>query len=370
MKEKTVLHRARISGLNLKGENLMASKYKSSSYAVGLEEAVGKLLAHDITEIRPAQFKGPAFKKGHIVTVEDIEHLRRLGKEHLYVLNLGPGEVHEDDAALRLAEALAGQGVTWSLPPSEGKISLKAAFRGLLKVKVDALTDLNMVPDICCSSRHNNSVVEQGDVIAATRAIPLVIDEEILDKAVAIGRSSAGIFSVLPLSNPATGIVITGNEVFNGIIEDKFAPILRRKLEAFGCPILDISFAPDKRDVIAAIIKRQLEMGARFIMVAGGMSVDPDDVSRLAIADAGAVGLVYGTPVLPGAMFLCGRIGEVPVVGIPACVLYYRTTILDLLLPRVLAGERITRRELAEMAHGGFCLGCNECRYPVCPFGK
>ncbi len=348
----------------------MTSKYKSSSYSVTLEEAVGKVLAHDITEIRPAQFKGPAFKKGHIVRREDIEHLRRLGKEHLYVLILGPGEVHEDDAAIRLSEALMGPGVTRSLPPSEGKISLKASFRGLLKVKVDALTELNMVPDICCSSRHNNSIVEPGEIIAATRAIPLIIDEDILNKATSIARSSGGIFSVIPFSNPAAGIVITGNEVFHGIIQDKFAPILRKKLETFGCPVLDITFAPDNREVIASSIKKQMQMGARLIMVAGGMSVDPDDVSRLAIADAGAADVVYGTPVLPGAMFLCGRIGEVPVVGIPACVLYFRTTILDLLLPRVLAGETITRRDLAEMAHGGFCLGCRECRYPLCPFGK
>ncbi|RJR23215.1 MAG: molybdopterin-binding protein [Desulfobacteraceae bacterium] len=348
----------------------MASKYRSSSYSVTIEDSVGKVLAHDITEIRPAQFKGPAFKKGYIVKKEDLPHLRRLGKEHLYVLNLGPGEVHEDDAALKLSEAIAGPGVTRALPPSEGKISLKAAFRGLLKVDVGTLTELNMVPDICCASLHNNTIVEEGEIISATRAIPLIIDQEILDKAVSIARSRGGIFSVVPLSSPPAGIVITGNEVFNGLIEDKFAPILRKKLETFGCPVLDISFAPDDRELISAAVKRQMAMGAGLLMVAGGMSVDPDDVSRLAIADSGAKEVVYGTPVLPGAMFLVGRIGNVPVVGIPACVLYFKATVLDLVLPRILAGDKITRKDLAELAHGGLCMVCKECRYPVCPFGK
>lgn len=348
----------------------MAGKHKSSAFSIPLGESVGKVLAHDITEIRPAQFKGAAFKKGHIVREEDIAHLRRLGKEHLFVLNLGPGEVHEDDAAIRLSEAMAGPGTYRALPPSEGKISIKAAFNGLLKVNVQALIDLNMVQEICCSARHNNSVVEKDEIVAATRAIPLIIDEDILEEAVSVIQQGGPMFSVLPFSSPPAGIVITGNEVYHGIIEDKFAPILRKKLDRFGSPILEITFAPDDRRLIAEALKRHLKMGARLLMVAGGMSVDPDDVSRLAIADAGAEDIVYGTPVLPGAMFLYARIGDVPVVGIPACVLFFKTTVLDLALPRVMAGERITRRDLAEMAHGGLCLGCAECRYPVCPFGK
>ena len=311
-----------------------------------------------------------AFRKGHVVREEDIEHLRRLGKEHLYVLNLGPGEVHEDDAALRLSEAMAGPGTSRCLPPSEGKISIKASTRGLLKVNVQSLIEVNMVQDICCSARHNNSVVEKDELVAATRAIPLIMDEEVLEKALEVIGKGKPMFSVLPFSSFPAGIVITGNEVYHGVIEDRFAPILRRKLEAYACPILDITFAPDDRAIIAEALKRQLKMGARLLMVAGGMSVDPDDVSRLAIADAGARNIVYGTPVLPGAMFLYADIGDVPVVGIPACVLFFRTTVLDLALPRVMAGEKITRRDLAEMAHGGFCLGCAECRYPVCPFGK
>jgi len=348
----------------------MPSKYKSSATIIPVEQAVGKVLAHDITEIRPGQFKGAAFKKGHIVLEEDVPHLKRLGKEHLFVLHMGPGEVHEDDAATRLASALAGPGVLAQGPPSEGKISLKAAHRGILKVNVEALTEINLVGDISCASRHNNVLVGKGETVAATRAIPLIMAEENLSEAVHIASAAGGVFSVKALSRPSTGIMITGNEVFHGLIEDKFAPILRKKLQLFGCEVAQILFAPDETSKIAQGIKDLAREGVELILVAGGMSVDPDDVSRIAILEAGAEDAVYGTPVLPGAMFLHGHIGRIPILGIPACVLFHKTTVLDLMLPRVLAGEEITRRDLAAMAHGGLCLNCGECRYPICPFGK
>lgn len=348
----------------------MSGKYKSSATLIPLDQAVGTVLAHDITEIRPGQFKGAAFKKGHIITKEDLPHLRRVGKEHLFILHLEPGEIHEDDAAIRLCTALAGPGVVFDRNPSEGKISLKAAHRGLLKVNVDALIEVNLVPDICCSSRHNNTVMEKGDIVAAVRAIPLIIGEDTLNAAVKVAEDAEGIFSVKPLSRPKIGLIITGNEVYTGLIEDKFAPLIRRKLQSFRCELKGILFTPDKKLKIVEAIKDLLQKGAELIMVAGGMSVDPDDITRMAIVKAGAKDVVYGTPVLPGAMFLYGRFGTVPVLGLPACVLYYRATIFDLVLPRVLAGETVTRKELAAMAHGGLCLNCDQCRYPVCPFGK
>lgn len=348
----------------------MVAKYKSSATIIPIDQAVGHVLAHDITEVRPGQFKGPAFKKGHLIRKRDLDHLRRLGKEHLYVLHIGPDEVHEDEAAIRLARALAGPGIVFDEQPSEGKIALKSAHRGLLKVDAQELTAFNMVPHISCASRHNNSLVENGEVIAGTRAIPLVIDETSLRKAEEIAKGVGGIFSVKNLSQPDTGLIITGNEVYSGRIEDKFAPLIRKKMKSFGCNLSETLFSPDDKEKIIQDIRSLLEKGFGLILVAGGMSVDPDDVSRMAIAEAGAKDIVYGTPVLPGAMFLYGRFGDVPVMGLPACVLYYNTTILDLIIPRVLAGERISRRDLAEMAHGGLCLNCEECRYPVCPFGK
>jgi hypothetical protein len=348
----------------------MPSKYQSSATVIPLDESIGKVLAHDVTEIRPGQFKGAAFKKGYVVKEEDLPHLRRLGKEHLFVLHIGPGEVHEDDAAMQLAEALSGPGVSYQGAPSEGKIALKASQRGLLKVNVEALVDLGLIPEISCASRHNNTMVERGEIIAAARAVPLIIDKETLERGVEIARGAGGIFSVKPLLNLPTGIIITGNEVFRGLIEDKFAPIVRKKLQAFDCEVRKILFAPDDKEEIVKGIKDIIQTGSKLVMVSGGMSVDPDDISRLAIAEAGAEDILYGTPVQPGSMFLYGRIGPVPILGLPACTLYHKATILDLVLPRVLAGEQLTRRDFAAMAHGGLCLGCIECRYPACPFGK
>ena len=348
----------------------MTTKHKSSATTIHLDQAVGKILAHDITEIRPGQFKGAAFKKGHVVREKDLAHLRRLGKEHLFVLHLEPGEVHEDEAALRLTKAMSGPGVIFDPAPSEGKIALKAAHRGLLKVNVESLLELNLLPHMCCSSRHNNILVEKGEIIASTRVIPLIIDEKPLNAAISVAETGRGIFSVKKFSEPQTGLIITGNEVSSGLIDDKFAPILRKKLKFFGCRLKETLFSPDNAERIAGGVKALLQNGAELIMVAGGMSVDPDDVSRMAIAEAGAVDLVYGTPVLPGAMFSYGRIDGTPILGLPACVIYYRATILDLVMPRVLAGEAITRRDLASMGHGGLCLNCEQCHYPVCPFGK
>lgn len=349
---------------------IMSNKQKSSAIVIPLEEAVGKVLAHDITEIRPGQFKGPAFKKGYIIREGDLDHLRRLGKEHLYVLNLGPGEVHEDEAAIRLAEVLAGPGVIFDDQPSEGKIALKSEYRGLLKVDVQALTEFNLVSDVTCSSRHNNILVEDGETIAATRAIPLVIEETTLNKAIKIAKNAKGIFSIKRLATPETGLIITGNEVYSGRIEDKFAPLVRKKLKFYGCVLKETIIKPDDKDEIIKGIRLFLQKGLGLILVAGGMSVDPDDVSRNAITEAGARDIVYGTPVLPGAMFLYGHLEDIPILGLPACILYYNATVFDLILPRVLSGERITRRDFAAMAHGGLCLNCDECRYPVCSFGK
>jgi len=348
----------------------MGNNFKASATTIPVEASVGAILAHDITEIRPGQFKGPAFRKGHMIREEDVPHFKRIGKDHIYVLHLGPGEVHEDDAARRLAMALSGKGVRFDPHPSEGKIYLKAAHRGLLKIDVDALTQINLIPDISCSARHTHTVVAEGDILAGVRAIPLIIHEGPLQKGEEIASEKGGIFSVKPFKQPSTGLVITGNEVFSGLLDDKFAPLVRKKLQFFECPLLGVAFAPDDREQIASEIRKLLESGAEMIVVTGGMSVDPDDVTRLAIADAGAEDMVYGSPVLPGAMFLYGRFGDIPILGLPAGVLYYKATVLDLILPRVLAGERIAREDLAALAHGGLCLNCETCHYPVCPFGK
>jgi len=348
----------------------MASKFKSSAITIQVDNAVGSVIAHDITKISPGKFKGPAFKKGHIVQKEDIEHLKRLGKEHLFLLEISSDEMHENEAALMFARSLAGENICFDGEPCEGKINLKSACYGLLKVNAEALTQFNMVPDISCASRHNNSVVNTGDIVAMTRAIPLIVDENYVTQAVRIAQQVGGIFSVKAFSQLDTGLIITGNEVYYRRIEDKFASVIRNKMEYYGCQIKETIFAPDDQSLIVEGIHKLLYSGCLLIIVTGGMSVDPDDVTKLAITKAGAEGVIFGTPVLPGAMFLYGRYGDVPVLGIPACVIYYQTTIFDIVLPRILAGEMISRGDMAAMAHGGMCLNCEHCHYPACPFGK
>jgi hypothetical protein len=348
----------------------MNNKISGSVEMIQIDDAAGTILAHDVTEIRAGDFKGAAFKKGYVIKPHDIEHLKRLGKEHLFVLMPGPDDVHEDDAASSLAAAMSGPGVTYSDTPVEGKLTLRAAYKGLLKIDTDALIQLCSIPEICCATRHTNTVVNQSDAVAATRAIPLLINRHVLDQAVAIAGTGGGIFRVQPFSTPKAGIVVTGNEVYTGRIKDNFGTVLRKKLEAFGCDVMEPVLSPDDSHVIRKCIEGFLARDAGLILVAAGMSVDPDDVSRQGIAEAGAVDIVYGTSILPGAMFLSARIGDVPILGVPACALYYKATALDLILPRVLAGETITRLDIAKLAHGGLCLNCKQCRYPICPFGK
>lgn len=338
---------------------------------VTLEEAIGFPLAHDITEIRQGEFKGAAFRKGHILKPLDLDHLRKLGKNHLYVLKTEDDEMHEDEAAETLAKALCGNGVGWQDLPTEGKITLKATRDGLFKVDVDALMQFNMQGDVMCATRHTNTMVKTGETVAATRAIPLVVARDKVRNATeAALLSPTGVLRVIPIQQPRVSVLITGNEVFYGIIKDKFESIITKKVRELGGEILEVVFLPDDDDMISEAAVLQLEKGADLLITTGGMSVDPDDRTRHAMQKAGIQDIVYGTPVLPGAMFMVAYLGKIPVLGIPACGMYASRTILDLVYPRVLAGEKITRKEIAELGHGGLCLNCKSCTYPVCPFGK
>jgi molybdopterin biosynthesis enzyme len=172
------------------------------------------------------------------------------------------------------------------------------------------------------------------------------------------------------MRKPKAGLVITGNEVYHGKVKDAFEPVITGKIKKFDGEITGVHFAPDNAKFIEDRIRDLINAGADLIITTGGMSVDPDDVTRFAIRNLGVDELHYGSPVLPGAMFLVAYIGDIPVLGIPACGMYASITVFDLVLPRVLAGERIGRREIAELGHGGLCLKCEKCQYPVCPFGK
>jgi hypothetical protein len=337
---------------------------------IKIEDAVGRVLAHDITEIRRGEFKGRAFRKGHKIERKDICHLQRLGKRHIYVIEQKDGFLHENDAVTLLAKAFCGKGIAWEGEPKEGKLKLFAASSGLLRVNVNALTKINMLGKVMCATVHDNTLVKQGDVVAATRAIPLFIEDQLVEKAVDIATTSGGILGIRPIRTARTALLITGSEIVNNLIEDQFEPILRDKIKDLGSEVVGVDFATDDSNVIKNKILGFIDNGADLILTTGGMSVDPDDVTRDGIIRAGAEAIIYGSPVLPGAMFMIAYIGEIPILGVPACGVYHKTTMLDLILPRVLAGERFTRKELAVMGHGGLCLNCPECSYPVCPFGK
>ncbi len=340
--------------------------------AVPLEQAVGRRAWHDMTRIVPGVSKGPAFEKGQVIGVGDLCRLQQMGRRHLYVVGddgPGPEWVHEDEAALAFARAMAGEGVTFTDKPREGKINLLAARDGLLTVAAARLERFNLVPGVMCASRAGYSLMAQGRSLGATRAIPLFLPRADFVKALAV-LEGGPLFTVLPLRRPRAGILVTGTEVFLGLVEDRFIPIITGKVEKFQGEVVKSLIVPDDQGAIRRGVQELLSAGIDLLVTTAGLSVDPDDVTRQGLLEAGATDLSYGTPILPGAMTLLARIGPVQVMGVPACALYFKTTSFDLLLPRLLAGRFPTRRDLAKLGHGAFCLECKVCTFPKCPFGK
>jgi hypothetical protein len=347
-----------------------SKRYDESLVRIPVEEAVGTWLAHDITEIRAGEFKGPSFRRGHKIRSEDLCHLMRLGKRHLYVLNLDKNQVHEDDAVVELASALAGPGVSFDGQPKEGKLQLQAAYAGLLKVKVEPLVEFNLIPEVMCASLHDNVPVTAGQVVAGTRAIPLVVSREALNQALDVARRNGPIFSVKAYVRRRACLIVTGNEVYEGLIKDRFEAIVRRKLDGYGVSLEETVILPDDADLIADHVRRFMALGTDLIVATSGMSVDPDDVTCLGIRKAGVDRIYYGAAALPGAMCLLAYKEDLPIIGLPACGLYHSTTVFDILLPRLLAGEAPDQRDLARLSVGGLCWDCKVCRYPACAFGK
>ncbi|GHU94599.1 molybdopterin biosynthesis protein [Deltaproteobacteria bacterium] len=334
-------------------------------------DAVGSVICHDITRIVPGESKGPVFRKGHVVREEDIPVLLSVGKEHLYVFEPQPGYVHEDEAAQRIAAAVAGQNISLGAP-REGRINFSAACRGLLRVDAAALARVNGVSEITVATLHSLQMADAGQNVAGAHVVPLLIAEEKLCQVET--AATEPIVEVLPLRVARVGMVITGSEIFHGRIRDGFGPVLREKFAELGSEITEQTMAGDDVSTISAAIDNFIRSGADMVVVTGGMSVDPDDRSPAAIRAAGARIVVYGAPVYPGAMFLFGLVatpkGDVPVLGLPGCVMYHKTSIFDLVVPRLLAGLAVTAGDVAALGHGGFCAQCAQCRYPVCPFGK
>lgn len=336
--------------------------------SVKVEDAVGMVLAHDLTKIVPGVFKGAAFKKGHIVRPEDIDELKDAGKYNVFVVTLDDNQVHENEAAKRVAAAAASD---LSLTePSEGKVNIKALTRGLLKIDIQALYDVNRLGRIALVCMHDNSVVEKDQIVAAAKIIPLTIEREAIEKAEQICSQSRPVISVRPFFSLKTGIIVTGSEVFYGRIKDKFGDMIKDKISYFGGEPLDIQYAPDDPAFIQKLILGSIENGAEIVLVSGGMAVDADDVTPKAIENSATEVVTYGMPLLPGSMCMIAYNNEIPIVGVPACAMYHKTTVLDAVYPRLLAKERFTRDAVVAFAHGGMCLNCDECRYPICPFGK
>ena len=333
------------------------------------EDAVGHVLCHDMTQIIKDQYKDARFRKGHIVTEADIPVLLSMGKEHLYVWEMTPGMVHENDAAERLL-ALCGQENMTRSEVKEGKIELKAACNGLFQVDSRRLIAVNSIEDIMIATRKGNTAVKKGDKLAGMRVIPLIIVEERL-RAAEAAAGTAPLLKLLPYVKKTAAIVATGSEVKNGLIQDTFTPVVRDKLAAYGIETVSVLYSGDGVDNVANAIAEARQTGADLILCTGGMSVDPDDNTPGGIRQSGARIVTYGAPVLPGAMFLLGYFEDDRLImDLPGCVMYAGATIFDLALPRIAAGVEMTRTDFAVMGEGGLCLGCRPCHWPDCPFGK
>lgn len=335
-------------------------------------DAVGHVLCHDITQIIRGVTKDARFRKGHIVTEEDIPVLLSLGKDHIFVWEKDENMLHEDEAAEILREICQNGGMEAS-ETKEGKIELRAMYDGVFKVDVERLNAVNDLDDIIIAARHNNTPVKKGDKLVGTRVIPLVIGKEKMEEARRVAGAEP-LLKLLPYRRIKVGVVTTGNEVFHGRIKDTFTPVIEGKLAAYGLKMDEHRLSDDDPSHILKEIQDLLAKGMEMVLCTGGMSVDPDDMTPAAIRATGAEIVTYGVPVLPGAMFLLsyyeGPQGTVPVCGLPGCVMYAATTIFDLVLPRLIAGERVTKKSLRGLGHGGLCLGCKPCRYPDCSFGK
>lgn len=336
---------------------------------IRIEDAVGYILSHDVTKIVPGEFKGRLFKKGHVIKEEDIEKLLDIGKEHIYVWEPKENELHENDAATRIKDLVLGEGCTISEEIKEGKIDFFADRQGVLKINKDLLLKLNMVGEIIVSTMHNNTPVKKGEKIGATRVIPLIINEEKIIEAENLIKEK--IIRVEEIKPKKAVLITTGNEVYKGRIKDAFLPVMEEKLGYYGSKIIRQVILPDDKEMISEnIIKAIEEDKVDVVICTGGMSVDPDDVTPSAIKDCNGEIVTYGAPVLPGAMFLLAYYKNTPILGVPSCAMYAKRTILDLVLPRVLADEKLTFEDIASYGNGGMCLSCEICSFPHCSFGK
>lgn len=330
------------------------------------------MLCHDITQIIKGVTKDARFRKGHVVKEEDIPVLLSLGKDHLYVWEAGDDMLHENDAARILCDLCKNEGMKES-EVKEGKIELSAEYDGLLKIDKEKLFTVNSFGQMMIAARSGNTPVKAGDKLAGTRIIPLVIEKDKMQE-VKDRVGDTPILSLLPYKKKKAVILATGNEVYYHRIEDTFTPVVAEKIKEYGAEVTSTKQLPDDNELLTKTILEAIENGAEMVLCTGGMSVDPDDKTPLAIKNTGADIISYGAPVLPGAMFLLAyyKKGDqiIPIMGLPGCVMYSKRTVFDLILPRIMADDKVSAEELAHLGEGGLCLGCKVCTYPNCGFGK
>lgn len=334
---------------------------------ISVENAVGMELCHDITEMKDG-FKGATFRRGHIIREEDIPHLLNLGKKSVFIWEENAGEIHEEDCARRMAAMASVQGAHYT-EPSEGKVLLLADERGMFRVNRELLRRINSIGDITITTLPDHYPVEKGARLASMRIVPLVTREEQIIEAEEMCRDER-LLELRPYRPRRIGVIITGSEVYSGRIKDKFEPVVRRKMENYPAEIVGITICDDQLDMIVDAAKTHLEKGADFLIFTGGMSVDPDDLTPSAIRKLGAEIVTHGVPAQPGNMTLVAYLGDVPILGVPGAAISLPTTIFDVLLPQVFAGDRITKEELIALGDGGLCQMCANCRWPNCSFGR
>jgi molybdopterin biosynthesis enzyme len=333
---------------------------------VKVEDALGMALAHDITEIIPGKKKDVAFKRGKIIEQKDIERLLDLGKRHLYIFEGEVNGVHEDEAGMRIAQSIMG-GNMEPLPPKEGKVSMRSTVDGLFYVNNKYLYEINRIKDVLVSTVPNRHPVKVGDIVAATRIIPLYIKEKDLKKVERVGEK--GVIRVSPFRTMRVGLVITGSEVYAGRVMDGSA-VVENKICSYGLDLVGKIIVPDEISSISEAVLAFFDKDADIVITTAGLSVDPDDVTKEGIEATGAEVLFYGTPVFPGAMFLVARLKGKYILGAPACVYHSEYTVLDIVLTRIMAGERMRKTDMVKLSYGGLCLHCDVCHYPTCFFGK
>ena len=335
------------------------------------EDAVGQVLCHDITQIIKDVTKDAVFRKGHVIREEDIPVLLSVGKEHIYVWENDETMMHENEAAEVLCAICKGDNMSRG-GVKEGKIELAAECDGVFKIDREKLKAVNSFGQMMIASRHGDFEVKKGDKLAGTRIIPLVIEKEKMEQVKALCGDEP-IMKVVPYrSGIRAGIVTTGNEVFYGRIKDTFTPVVKAKIEYFGAEVTGHKITNDENENIEKCIRELLDEGCNMIICTGGMSVDPDDKTPLAIRNVTGSVVTYGAPVLPGAMFLLAYYGEnnIPVMGLPGCVMYAKRTIFDLVLARIMTGEILKKEDFDKLGEGGLCLNCQVCTFPNCGFGK